>query len=153
MKKQQRVRSHDLVVAEIDAKVGGFGVVPPELDGAIVSSHYFVYTIDTRKIDHKYLEFYLRTGKPTRDIQPFVKGSHNYASVRPNAIMELTIPLPSLDKQRLIASAFENIQRLQKLLRESSAETETMILALFQKLLPTTSTTKKAAKGIQATLS
>src|SRR5262245_46707336 len=40
-KRQQIVRAGDLLVAEIDAKVGGFGLVPHDLDGAVVSSHYF----------------------------------------------------------------------------------------------------------------
>jgi type I restriction enzyme, S subunit len=38
-KAQQLARASELLVAEIDAKVGGFGLVPPDLDGAIVSSH------------------------------------------------------------------------------------------------------------------
>ncbi len=39
-KTQQLCRAGELLVAEIDAKVGGFGIVPEGLDGAIVSSHY-----------------------------------------------------------------------------------------------------------------
>src|SRR5260370_8617876 len=46
-KRQQRLAPGDLLVAEIDAKEGGFGIVPQSLDGAIVSSPYFTYTLDT----------------------------------------------------------------------------------------------------------
>jgi len=55
-KKQQVIRAYDLLVAEIDAKLGGFGIVPPELDGSIVSSHYFAYEVDTAIIDLDYLQ-------------------------------------------------------------------------------------------------
>lgn len=41
-KEQQPARAGELLVAEIDAKVGGFGIVPEQLDGAIVSSHDFL---------------------------------------------------------------------------------------------------------------
>ncbi len=41
-KKQQVCRAGEFLVAEIDAKMGGFGLVPAELDGAVVSSHYFL---------------------------------------------------------------------------------------------------------------
>ncbi len=41
-KKQQVCRAGEFLVAEIDAKVGGFGIVPEDLEGAIVSSHYFL---------------------------------------------------------------------------------------------------------------
>jgi len=42
-KKQQVCREGEFLVAEIDAKVGGFGIVPSALDGSIVSSHYFLF--------------------------------------------------------------------------------------------------------------
>src|SRR5579884_3699745 len=45
-KKQHVCRAKEFLVAEIDAKVGGFGIVPENLDGAIVSSHYFLFAID-----------------------------------------------------------------------------------------------------------
>jgi type I restriction enzyme S subunit len=45
-KSQQQCRADDFLVAEIDAKVGGYGTVPDSLDGAIVSSHYFLFEPD-----------------------------------------------------------------------------------------------------------
>jgi len=48
-KSQQVARTGELLVAEIDAKVGGVGIVPPELEGAVVSSHYFLFEIDESK--------------------------------------------------------------------------------------------------------
>jgi type I restriction enzyme S subunit len=38
-KKQQVCKSGEFLVAEIDAKMGGFGIVPNDLDESIVSSH------------------------------------------------------------------------------------------------------------------
>src|SRR5438067_8591625 len=54
-KEQQVCYAGEFLVAEIDAKVGGFGVVPEELDGAIVSSHYFLFTIDETQLDKHFL--------------------------------------------------------------------------------------------------
>lgn len=45
-KRQQVCRTGEFLVAEIDAKLGGFGIVPPELNEAIVSSHYFLFEVD-----------------------------------------------------------------------------------------------------------
>ncbi len=73
-KKQQVIKAYDLLIAEIDAKVGGFGIVPPELDGAIVSSHYFTYEVNTNIIDLDYLAYYLQSGRPLEDTQQYVKG-------------------------------------------------------------------------------
>jgi type I restriction enzyme, S subunit len=111
-KKQQATRAGDLLVAEIDAKVGGVGIVPPELAGAIVSSHYFLYEIDQAVCHPKYLEFYIRSGAVERQFQEFVQGSTNYASVRAYHTLELQIPLPPLDEQRRIVARIGELAAL-----------------------------------------
>ncbi|HML39857.1 MAG TPA: restriction endonuclease subunit S [Bellilinea sp.] len=108
-KKQQRVKAGDLLVAEIDAKVGGYGIVPPELDGAIVSGHYFLYEIDQSQIVPEYLGYYVKTGYPEQDLQQFVKGSVNYAAIRSQHFFELEIPLPPLEDQRRIVEKVTGI--------------------------------------------
>ena len=111
-KKQQAIRAGDLLVAEIDAKVGGVGIVPPELTGAIVSSHYFLYEIDDQVCHPKFLEYYIRSGAVERQFQEFVRGSTNYASIRAHHTLELQIPLPPLDEQRRIVARIEELAAL-----------------------------------------
>ena len=55
-KSQQVCKTGDFLVAETDAKVGGYGFIPSELDGAIVSSHYFLFEVNTEKLHPTYLE-------------------------------------------------------------------------------------------------
>ena len=52
-KKQQVCRTGEFLVAEIDAKVGGYGIVPEELDKAIVSSHYFLFGVNEDKLNRR----------------------------------------------------------------------------------------------------
>src|SRR5438552_2459582 len=49
-KEQQVCRKGEFLVAEIDAKLGGYGIVPAELDRAIVSSHYFLFVPNQDRI-------------------------------------------------------------------------------------------------------
>src|SRR6266852_2401323 len=91
-KQQQVCRAGEFLVAEIDAKVGGFGIVPPGLDGAIVSSHYFLFTIDASRVDSRFLDFYSKTSR-FRD-QVRAQGSTNYAAVRPGHVLNFEFPLP-----------------------------------------------------------
>src|ERR1700694_4995165 len=60
-KRQQVCRTGELLVAEIDAKVGGFGIVPAELDGAVVSSHYFLFSVNATKLSRRFLSYYFQT--------------------------------------------------------------------------------------------
>lgn len=94
-KKQYMLQANDLVVAEIDAKMGGWGLVPASLAGSIVSGHYFVYDIDDAAINRRFLDWYLRSELPETDIQQFVKGSTNYASIRGSHFPLLEIHFPS----------------------------------------------------------
>jgi type I restriction enzyme S subunit len=106
-KKQQVCNSGEFLVAEIDAKMGGFGIVPDGLDGAIVSSHYFLYEIDKESLEQKFLDFYIRT--PAFRDQVAAQGSTNYAAIRPHHVLEYQIPLPSLEEQRRIVGRIEEL--------------------------------------------
>ncbi|BBO74546.1 hypothetical protein DSCW_19630 [Desulfosarcina widdelii] len=106
-KKQQVCRAGELLVAEIDAKVGGFGIVPPELDEAIVSSHYFLYSLNPDKIEGGFLDCYVRT--PFFRDQVKAQGSTNYAAIRPQQVLAYEIPLPPLSEQRRIVAKIERL--------------------------------------------
>ncbi len=104
-KDQQIARQGELLVAEIDAKVGGVGIVPPELDRAIVSSHYFLFEIDESKCLRRWLDWFIRSGG--LGDQFAARGSTNYAAIRPHHILNCEIPLPSLDEQDRIVSRIQ----------------------------------------------
>lgn len=104
-KQQQLCFAGEFLVAEIDAKVGGFGIVPPELDGAIVSSHYFLFVINETQLDRRYLSYYICT--PDFQDQVTAKGTTNYAAIRPQHVLEYEIPLPPLDEQQRIVARID----------------------------------------------
>ena len=106
-KKQQICKAGDFLVAEIDAKVGGFGIVPDELAGAIVSSHYFLFEINEEKLERGFLDYFIRT--PIFRDQVAAQGSTNYAAIRPNQVLRYEIPLPSLPEQRRIVARIEEL--------------------------------------------
>ncbi|MCW4013224.1 MAG: N-6 DNA methylase [Candidatus Bathyarchaeota archaeon] len=111
-KTQKLTVSEQLIVAEIDAKFGAFGVVPKELEGAIVSSHYFLFDLDKEKVLPEYFDYLIRFGKYEELIQPYVRGTTNYAAIRPNDVLKLQFPLPSLDVQEKIAEEIRNQLRI-----------------------------------------
>jgi type I restriction enzyme S subunit len=106
-KAQQVARTGELLVAEIDAKVGGIGIVPPEVNDAIVSSHYFLFQIDEQKCLLSWLDYYIRSGALADQIA--ARGSTNYAAIRPHHILECEMPMPPLDEQRRIVARIEEL--------------------------------------------
>lgn len=107
-KKQTPVKTNQFVVAEIDAKNGSFGIISNELAGAIVSSHYFVFDLDTDKIIPEYFDYMIRFAPYTNMIQRYVKGTTNYSAIRPKHILDLKIPLPTKNTQEVIVTRLNN---------------------------------------------
>lgn len=103
-KKQQLCKTDDFLVAEIDAKFGGYGLVPSNLEGAIVSAHYFLYEIDKKKLLPEYLALVVKFNNFSKQVKP--TGSTNYAAIRPHDVLHYKIPLPSLNEQRNLVDTF-----------------------------------------------
>jgi type I restriction enzyme S subunit len=115
-KKQQVCQKDELLVAEIDAKVGGYGMVPVELEGAIVSSHYFLFSVNRELLLPDFLGYYVKT--PYFRDQVSAQGSTNYAAIRPGHVLDYVIPIPPLDEQRRIV---DKIDRLAAMVDEAHA--------------------------------
>ncbi len=109
-KKQQPCKTNDFLVAEIDAKVGGYGIVPNYLEGAIVSSHYFLFAIDKKKLLPEFLSIVVKCNDFFKQIK--ATGSTNYAAIRPHHVLGYLIPLPSLLDQNRIVEAYNEKIRL-----------------------------------------
>lgn len=128
-KKQQICRAGEFLVAEIDAKVGGFGVVPTELDEAIVSSHYFLFEIDENVLDRRFLDYFVRT--PAFRDQVSAQGSTNYAAIRPTHVLEYKVPIPPLSEQnRIVTRVGElaaRIEEARELRRKAVEEAEALL--------------------------
>ncbi len=132
-KKQQVCRANQLLVAEIDAKVGGYGIVPKELEGAIVSSHYFLFSIDSNQLLPKYLEYVLKTDDFFFQIK--AQGSTNYASIRPKDVLKIEIPYCNVDLQRNLVKRLIAITAKSQLFSENMFSEKNCISKLRQAIL------------------
>ncbi len=135
-KKQQVCRAGEFLVAEIDAKMGGFGLVPAELEGAVVSSHYFLFEINESCIDARYLDHYCRTERFRAQVE--AQGSTNYAAIRPADVLAYTIPLPSLPEQQALVARLDALAEKTRQVEAHLAAVERMssslLLSLHHKL-------------------
>ena len=129
-KTQQVCQTGEFLVAEIDAKVGGYGILPAELNGSVVSSHYFLFVINEAKLDRRFLDFFIRT--PSFRDQVAAQGSTNYAAIRPSQVLNYEIPLPPLAEQRRIVARIEelaaHIHEAQALRQQAAEQAEALVV-------------------------
>jgi type I restriction enzyme S subunit len=105
-KTQFLCKENDFLVAEIDAKVGGYGIVPKELINAIVSSHYFLFELNLNKLLPEYLSVLCKCSGFSGQIK--ATGSTNYAAIRPFHVLEYIVPLPSVSVQNELVKDYKS---------------------------------------------
>ena len=136
-KKQQVCRAGEFLVAEIDAKLGGYGIVPDELDGAIVSSHYFLFEVEERHLLRRFLHWYCQTSNFLEQVN--ARGSTNYAAIRPGNVLTYTIPLPPLDEQRRIVAKLDKVAALaaerSKVIAAAERDAKAMLFNAFRQII------------------
>jgi type I restriction enzyme S subunit len=136
-KSQQVCKAGDLIFAEMDARFGGYGIIPKDLDGSIVSSHYFLFEIKEDLINKKYVEYCLQ--QPWFLSQIAAKGSTNYAAIRASHVLDYTIPLPPLFEQERIVFKMESVQlridQIKILKTEQAKELNNLLFSKYTELI------------------
>ena len=101
-KTMYRVRTGQMVFSMIRATDGAIGIVPPELDGALVSANsYAVFACDTPQDAH-YLWAVLRSYELRADMQAKSTGSGRYVTGWPDVGDWLQVPwMPAAERQQV----------------------------------------------------
>lgn len=106
-KRQFFVKTRQLVMSRIDVRNGAIGLVPKELDGAIVSNDFWVYEFDESQIYPEFLALYVKTPNFTYDANRISSGTTNRIRADESSFLKIKIPLPLLTEQRRIVKHIE----------------------------------------------
>lgn len=118
-KTQYVAREGYLIVSKIDARNGAFAIIPKELDGAIVSSDFPLFKVNQKKVNLKYFEYCITKGPYGQIISQYAQGTTNRVRVKPDDILDLTIPLPPKEIQEQIVERLDK----QKSIIENTTKT------------------------------
>ena len=112
-KNQFVAREHNLIISKIDANKGAMALVPKELDGAIVTSDFPLFEINTDKITLEYFDFCLRYGDHTNILTNRSRGTTNRQRIKIEDILNLSIHIPNeLSEQERIVSQLKKQESL-----------------------------------------
>lgn len=99
----------DLIYSKIRVKQGSLAIVPENITRLAVSAEYPVYYV-SNKIDSKYLELVLRSKPFLALLDGLAHGGSTKTRIPPEEFERLEIPLPSMEIQRKIVSAWQQAQ-------------------------------------------
>ena len=106
-KSQQVCRANEFLVAEIDAKMGGFGIVPSSLEGCCGQQSLLLVCARSASFGAGISRYYSMT--PAFREQVTARGSTNYAAIRPSHVLAYTTPLPRVEEQRRIVARIDRL--------------------------------------------
>lgn len=106
-KRQFLVSKGQFILSKIDARNGAMGIIPTELDGAIVTQDFLPYDIDTSKINPQYFVLVCTTNQFVAFFQNCSSGTTNRQRVDEAQFLNIKIPVPSLKEQEELIAAYD----------------------------------------------
>lgn len=105
-KKQFIAREGQLIISRIDARNGAFGIVPKELDGAIVTNDFWLF--DVQNALPQYLTLVLSSDQFQQYWSSHSSGTTNRQRVDENSFLMTKIALPTLSTQKALLQKYNN---------------------------------------------
>lgn len=102
------VRAHQLIMSKIDARNGAIGMVPPELDGAIVSIDFPSFSFnDLGQCDPAFMGWLVRSTPFVELCKAASEGTTNRVRIKEDRFLDQQIALPPLAEQQAIVARLD----------------------------------------------
>jgi len=128
-----RVRAGQFILSRIDARNGALGIVPEDLDGAVVSNDFPAFDTNLERLLPEFLGWLSRTKAFVDSCRSASEGTTNRVRLKEDRFYGIEIPLPPLSEQQRIVEKIERlaakIDEAQKL-RTSNMEGASALFAV-----------------------
>lgn len=102
------VRKNQLILSKIDARNGAIGLVPPELDGAIVSNDFPSFSFnDLEQCDPAFMGWLVRSTPFVELCKAASEGTTNRVRIKEDRFLDQQIALPPLAEQQTIVARLD----------------------------------------------
>ncbi len=104
-------RAGQFVLSRIDARNGAFGLVPADLDGAVVSNDFPVFAANEDLILPAFLAWFSRTAAFVEMCQRASEGTTNRVRLQEDEFLALEVALPPIAEQRRIVARIDELAK------------------------------------------
>lgn len=101
------VRENDLVYNDMWARNGSVAIIPPELDGYVVSAHFPTWELDLTRVHPPFFGWCFQSPWFWNACEEKSQGSTGRNAITKTLFRQLEMPLPPLDEQRRIVARIE----------------------------------------------
>ena len=144
MKRYQLAKAGQVILSEIWGKKGAIGFVPPAGEGALCTSHFFLFDVREDRLDPRWLRRIFDANHLQEQLDAEAKGTTGYAAVgfrltelNLNDLRKVPVPVPTHAEQRRIVAELDALQAevdaLKRLQAETAAELDALLPAILDK--------------------
>ncbi len=136
---QIQVEAGQFIISKIDARHGAFGLVPPDLDGAVVSGDFPCFHVNASRMLPRFLLWLSRTEQFVSLCRGASEGSTNRVRLKEATLLTSKVALPPLSEQRRIVERLDAVSTRLKARAEAAerqqAELAAMLDACFAQMI------------------
>ena len=133
--KMYQVKEGNFILSGIDARNGAFGIVPPELDGAVVTNDFWYFEIDDDVVDKGFFLEITSTHWFDEICRKGSDGTTQRIRLQKDKFFNQIIYLPDLSEQRRFNKKFQAIKASNKTLSSELTHQHTLLKKLRQQIL------------------
>ncbi|MGV0814912.1 restriction endonuclease subunit S [Mycolicibacterium boenickei] len=124
-------RTGQFVFSRIWARRGAMALIPPELDGVVVTNEFPLFDVELSKVDPTYLVYYVQTEQFLGRLEGASAGASGQNRVKEAAFLALPIPLPPINEQRRIAAILTKADSLRARRQQTLKQVDGLAQSIF----------------------
>ncbi len=137
--KQFIAKRGQFIISKIDARNGAMGVVPENLDQAVVTSDFLLFDFNNKLVNPRFFNYYTRLPYFDRACKLSSEGSTNRVRLKIDKFLDIKIALPALAEQNRIAdlvdSVNQNIKGIINLREEQSKDIKNLLFSKYSEII------------------
>lgn len=134
-KKQFTIKARDFILSKIDARNGAFGIIPDELDNAIITGNFWTYSVDTSLIDTEWFFYFTHSYNFIQICIESSTGSTHRKYLDEKVFLNHKIVLPEIKEQKEMVKIYKSSSKIsEKLLTEIQTQKQ-LLTQLKQSIL------------------
>lgn len=129
--KMYMVKTGDFILSGIDARNGAFGIVPQELDGAVVTNDFWYFNIDETVVDKNLFLELTATVWFDEICRNGSDGTTQRIRLKKNKFFNQIVCLPERSKQDDVVSILKKIKTLKEQIIQDQIYADQLMLAVL----------------------
>lgn len=134
-KQQFVIKAGQFLISKIDARNGAYGIVPRELEGAVITGNFWAYTINKKRVLPDYLTYLMRHEFFGKMCNACSYGATNRWYLDEDTFKNFKVPIPNIDEQKEILKRIKKHTKIIEAAKQKIQNEESCIMSIISEIV------------------